>query len=249
VLLSLAACGRQNFGDQIDAPVADSEVIDVVDADTRLPGLLAWYGMDDDPSDGTIDDGGGNARVARCVAGVSCPTQVAGKRGMATAFDGTQYARVTYGAWLATPSGFTIAGWIYLDTVVSQVAFAKPWGTSSLDSWGITAWAPPSTNGTCLETVSGAMTNEDVCGPALTAGRWFHVAGTWNGTAKAMFIDGIKVGERTNAPTSLVDNHDMVIGSDENSGMPAYQFHGKVDDLQVFDRALTDAEIAMLATP
>lgn len=236
MLVLLASCGRQNFSDQIDAPP---------DADPRLPGLIAWYGMDDDPSDGTIDDGGGGAHLARCIAGVSCPTQVAGKHGNAVAFNGSQYARVTYGPWLATPSAYSIAAWIYLDTQVDQVAFAKPWGNSSLDSWGITTWA--GSTGTCLETVNAAMTSEDACGPTLPPARWFHVAGRWDGSVKSVFVDGVKAGERTNATASLIDTHDVVIGTDENSGSQAYWFHGRVDDLQIYERALTDTEIQMLA--
>jgi hypothetical protein len=247
-LALLAACGRENFGEQHDAPVPIPDQRSI-DADPRLPGLLAWYGMEDDPSDGTSDDAGGGARVARCITGVSCPTQVAGVRGNAVAFDGTQYLRVSYGAWLATPTAFTIGGWINLDVQVDQVAFAKPWGASSLDSWGIVAWAPPSTAGTCLETVGAATTAEDACGPTITTNRWFHVAGRWDGQVKAIFIDGVKAGERTNAPVAMMDTHDMLIGTDENSGSQAYWFRGKVDEVQVYDRALTDAEIAMLATP
>ena len=246
MLLVLFACGRQNFSDRIDAPPRDGIG---VDADLRLPGLLAWYAMEDDPSDGILDDDGGNARVARCIGGVSCPTQVAGKHGNAVAFNGMQGARVTYGPWLATPNAYAYSAWIYLDTLIDQVAFAKPYGASSLDSWGITAWAPQSTAGTCFETVNAAVTNEDVCGPMLTTGRWFHIAARWDGSVKALFIDGIKVGERTNATSSLVDTHDMLIGGDENSGSPAYQFHGMLDELQIFDRALGESEILMLAAP
>ncbi|HEY5922860.1 MAG TPA: LamG domain-containing protein, partial [Kofleriaceae bacterium] len=191
----------------------------------------------------------GNARVARCIVGANCPTQVAGVRGNGLAFNGMQGARVTYGAWLATPTAFSIAGWIYLDVQVDQVAFAKPWGSGSLDSWGITAWAPPSTAGTCLETVNAAAANQSVCGPILPAGRWFHVVGRWDGTSKALFIDGVKAGELPNATVSQIDNHDMLLGGDENMGMPAYQFQGQLDEVQIYDRALTDPEIAMLATP
>lgn len=243
VLVALAACGRENF-DLLDSPPTNP------DADTRLPGLLAWYRMDDEPSDGVLDDSSTNGRVARCIAGINCPTQVAGVRGMAAAFDGTQYARVSYGSWLATSAGYSIAAWIYIDNdQFDQVAFAKPFGPSTSDAWGITTWSAAAGSGTCLETVDDAGGDQFVCGPTLSAGRWFHVAGRWDGSTKALFIDAVKVGERTNAPASMIDTHDVVIGSDENAGMPAYQFHGKVDELQIYDRALTDAEIAMLATP
>ncbi len=248
--IALSGCGRQNFASVDDAaPQTDAQVDVMADADTRLPGLIAWYAMEDSPADGEIADSGGGGHPALCVTGLSCPTQVAGKRGSALAFDGTQYARITYGPWLATSTAYTIAGWIYLDQQIDQVAFAKPWGSDSYDSWGITAWSPGATlgTGTCLETVDGAMNSENVCGPVLPAGQWFHVAGRWTGSAKAMFINGVKAAELLSTPTSLIDTHDAIIGGDENSGSPAYLFHGKVDEVQLYDRALTDAEIAMLA--
>jgi hypothetical protein len=245
VAFALAACGRQNFAEQIDAPARDA----VVDADTRLPGLLVWYRMEDDLGDGTLDDSSGNARVARCIVGISCPTQVSGARGNGVAFDGLQSARTSYGPWLATPLAYSIAAWLYLDTQIDQVAFAKPFGNGALDSWDITTWSPASANGTCLETVDATQNSEWVCGPTLSALRWFHVVGRWDGATKALFIDAVKVGERTSTPVSMIDTHDLVIGGDENGGMPAYTFRGRIDELQIYDRALTDDEIVTIAAP
>ena len=116
-----------------------------------------------------------------------------------------------------------------------------------LDSWGITAWSAASGNGTCLETIDASQNSEWVCGPTLTTARWFHIAGRWDGQTKALFVDGVKAGERTATPVSMIDTHDVVIGGDENGGMAAYTFHGRIDELQVYDRALSDAEIVALA--
>ena len=239
MIIALAACGRLNV-DAMDAPGIDVAI------DSGLPGLTAYYPMDDDPSDGVIDDVTGNARVARCIAGVSCPTSVPGHRGNALAFSGAHYARVVYGDWLSTPAAWSYASWVYLDSLADQVAFAKPWGAGQLDAWGLVAWNNGS--GTCVESVDGASTNEAVCGPALLAGRWFHVAARWTGASKALFIDGTKVGELANATVSMNDSHDVTIGCDENAGMQVYFWHGKLDDLQFYDRALSDSEIAMLAS-
>jgi hypothetical protein len=238
----LVACGRLNVGPSDDGGIDGVPI----DADMRLPGLTAWYAMDDDPSDGVIDDAAGSARVARCIAGVSCPASLPGHRGNAFAFTGTEYARVTYDTWLYTATGWSFAAWLYIDTLVDQVAFAKPYSSGSADAWGLVAWN--SSSGTCVESVGAASTNEDVCGPPMPAGRWFHVAARWDGQAKALFIDGVKVGELVGATVSMIDTHDVVIGADENSGSQAYFWHGKVDELQLYNRALDDAEIVMLAT-
>jgi hypothetical protein len=235
-------CGRFGFGPDSDANL--DGVVDTSPDSFQLPNEIAHYSMDDDPADGVLDDSiAGHA--AHCVATVSCPTSVPGHRGNAVAFNGTsQFARVTYGAWLATASAYTYAAWIYLDGSFDQVAFARPYSTGSDDSVGFVAWS--NGTGTCMESVGSAVTNESVCGPTLPVGMWFHVAGRWTGTKKALFVNGTKVDELASA-TSIMDSSDLLIGSDENGGSAAYFWHGKVDELEIFDRALTDVEIQQLA--
>lgn len=240
-------CGRLGFSDQ--ARDAATDATDATgappDAELMLPGLVVAYRMEDEPSDGIVDDATGKGHDGRCVTSVSCPTSTAGKRGGGLQFDGSQYVRVTYGPWLATPTGFTIAAWVYLDEQIDQVAFAKPYSTGSYDSWDFVAWSPAAAMGTCFETVDAAMVSETVCGPELPAGQWFHVAGRWDGTRKALFVDGTKIAELA-ATVSMIDDNDMLFGADSNAGTPAYFWHGRIDDLEVYDRGLRDDEIELL---
>src|SRR6185312_8021269 len=95
-MCALAGCGRFGFADHsaADAPRADAPdaAHDAAIDGTPLPaGLIAWWPMDDDPTDGTIDDIAGG-HDAQCATGVSCPTSVPGKHGNALHVDGTQYA-------------------------------------------------------------------------------------------------------------------------------------------------------------
>jgi hypothetical protein len=250
-LVALAGCGRFGFGGTADGGVAalDSAPVDVRPADAapdafQIPDLIAEYSMDDDPSDGVIDELiGGHG--AHCIPGVSCPTSVAGHRGNALAFDGaTQYAVVPYGAWLATPTAYTYAAWVYLDTQSDQVAFARSFGSGTDDSVDMVAWS----NGTglCMESTGAASANESACGPTLPSNQWFHVAGRWDGASKSVFVEGVKVGSLAST-VSMMSASDLYLGSDENSGAPAYYWHGKLDEVQIYDRALTDAELATLA--
>ena len=45
------------------------------------------------------------------------------------------------------------------------------------------------------------------------------------------------------------DTHDIVLGGDQNSGSLAYPWHGRIDELRYYDRALSTAEILVLAAP
>jgi hypothetical protein len=256
VLLALAACGRFNY-DLADA--ADPSLVDAatdassdvpVDADPLQSGLVAWYPMDSDPSGGMIADASGNARHAQCLAGSTCPTQEAGRIGNAVRFFGSRCARVTYDPGFATTSAYTVAAWLWLDVDVDQVPFGKPFGSGDRNAWGLVAWRVGSTlgTGTCMESMNAAQTgHETACGPQAPLGAWFHVALRWTGQAKALFMNGTKVGERTPATASAIDNNDVSIGCDLNSGSGAFYLQGRIDELRIYDRGLTDGEIATLA--
>jgi hypothetical protein len=238
-----AGCGRRGFdGADAEAPVIDAG--DVADA-AVIPGLVARYGMEDDPSDGSVVDDSGAGLDAVCVAGVTCPTQVAGRVGSAVRFDGTNQVLRVIQPTLALPDAFTVALWVRREVMAEEVPFAKPHGAGADDSLGVVLWLDQ----TCLETMT-AGGREDACSTGvLPTGTWYHLAGVWDGTAKVLFLNGIRVGQLMPAATVLFDSHDVLIGMDENGGSPAYEFTGSVDEVQIYDRALTDGEVMALATP
>jgi hypothetical protein len=249
-LCVLAGCGRFGFGDRPARDAATDAAVTMRDGAIDTPatpsGLIAWWPMDDDPGDGTIDDVAGGGHDATCATGVSCPTAVPGKHGNAIRVDGTQFADVTSGAWLGTSGPFTYAAWIYIETDADQVALARPVGVDVGDSWDIVTWSVASGTGTCLEDADAGGANQAVCGSHSPVNQWIHVAGEWDGATATLFVNGAKVGAKA-TPAVLYDSHDLIIGADENMGAPAYQFHGRIDDVQLYDRALADTEITVLA--
>ena len=252
-LCVLAGCGRFGFGDEPTRDAATDTAVtthDAADAAIDTPavpaGLIAWWPMDGDPADGTIDDVGGGGHSATCAAGVSCPTSVPGKHGNAIRVDGSQFAYVAYGAWLGTSGPFTYASWINIEVDADQVAFARPVGVDVGDSWDIVTWSVASGSGTCFENADSAGANQAVCGSHSPVNQWIHVAGTWDGATSTLFVNGAKVGAKA-TPAVMFDTHDLIIGADMNMGSPAYQFHGRIDDLRLYDRALADTEITVLA--
>lgn len=249
IALTVAGCGRFGFGSAPDAAARDgaADASDAAaDATTQLPGLIGYWPMDNDPIEGTLLDASGGGHVATCAIGVSCPTTVAGKHGNAIRVDGTQYARVAYGPWLGTSGPFTYAAFVYVEQDIDQVPFARPVGTQVGDSWDAVTWSVASGTGTCLEDADASDANQAVCGATTPLDQWVHLAGRWDGTTAALFINGAKVGQKA-TPFVELDMHDLMIGADENMGSPAYPFHGRIDDLELYNRALTDAEISGLA--
>jgi hypothetical protein len=68
---------------------------------------------------------------------------------------------------------------------------------------------------------------------------------TWNGSAKVGYLDG--VAETSAQVTVGLDSNNLTIGGDLNTGVPALQYSGALDEVRLYDRALTLTEVMMLA--
>jgi hypothetical protein len=79
----------------------------------------------------------------------------------------------------------------------------------------------------------------------VTTGTWQHVAMTWDGATEQVWVGGSSVASMPT--TTLYDGGSITIGADIDSGFPGYFFAGTIDDLQIYDRALSTTELAELA--
>ena len=91
-----------------------------------------------------------------------------------------------------------------------------------------------------------ASVNRVVCD-----GLWHHVAGTYDGITSKLYVDGNKVKQQQNqSPGATPRNHwDLCIGNSvvEYEGGTFSSFNGLIDEVRVYNRALSDEEIKALA--
>jgi hypothetical protein len=86
----------------------------------------------------------------------------------------------------------------------------------------------------------------------ITAGTWHFVAGTYDGTGQNLYVDGVLVNSGANFGPVQYQSAPIQIGSVLNSafnptGAPfTYYFSGQIDELEVFNRALSATEILSL---
>ena len=78
----------------------------------------------------------------------------------------------------------------------------------------------------------------------VSAGNWYHLAGSFDGATSRMWINGVLAGSTTGDSLNSVTGP-YRIGSSQVLGGPT---NGKIDDVRFFQRALTPAEIKTLAT-
>ncbi len=86
-----------------------------------------------------------------------------------------------------------------------------------------------------------------VSADALATGQWVHVAGTYDGQTVSVFVDGALAGTNTfGAMQALSTDGSIPVGVGHLQGWGVQWFQGRMDDLQIYDNALTSGEIASL---
>lgn len=73
-------------------------------------------------------------------------------------------------------------------------------------------------------------------------GQWYHFAGTFDGKTLRVYINGQLEGEAANNKPIAPSNLELWIGGDDN-GRPTDWFPGKIDEVRLYDKALSGADI------
>jgi hypothetical protein len=242
VVIAIAGCGRVGFDSvvpsQLDGTAADTTV---------AASLIAWYPMDAITSTG-ITDATGHAQDGLCPIDLQgqpvCPTTVPGKIGNAVLFDGAKLLEVKGTPALMTTSGFTVAAWVNIaaaPTVRACVA-TKLLDYNFHDTWGLCI---EPTRQVVFTTAANGVADVLLSTAAVGVAAWHHIAIRWDGMTKTISLDGIAVG--TDRATCDFIDQSIFIAADFDSGGEEFAFSGAVDDLRIYDRALTELELAQLA--
>lgn len=169
-----------------------------------------------------------------------------GKFGNSVLLNGTDGYVSLPTSFVSSLSGnFSIATWVYVNAN-STWARLFDFGT------GTTAYmflAPVSGGGTTRYaiTTSGGGGEQQINGPALSAGAWHHVTVTLSGTTGTLYVDGAPVGTNSSMtlkPSNLGSTTLNYIGKSQYNDP---YFKGRVDDFRIYNRALTGSEIVALA--
>lgn len=80
---------------------------------------------------------------------------------------------------------------------------------------------------------------------ALYLGSWNHVTGTFDGTEIRLYVNGVLAATQAVSGTISRAPHEVNIG--RNSEVIDRVYHGAIDDVRIYDRALTEAEVLYLS--
>jgi Concanavalin A-like lectin/glucanases superfamily/Galactose oxidase-like, Early set domain/Bacterial Ig domain/Kelch motif len=226
---TLTAVARDAAGNSSQAAV------DVVVSNTsQTPGgLVAAYSFNENGGVQVTDASGqGNTGTIS-----SATWTTAGKFGAALSFNGTSsWVTVADAASLDLSTGMTIEAWVNPGAGTGWRSVALKEGTNEL------AYALYSANN-ASRPAGFVHTNADVSvngTSAVALSVWTHLALTFDGATLRMFANGVQVSTKAVAGAAVATNGALRIGG--NSVWGEY-FKGLIDEVRIYNRALSAAEI------
>jgi hypothetical protein len=243
-LALLCACGTETGGVAgVAAPLQAGH------APPALPGLVSWWpgSTTNDvqgPNDGALVNG---AAIAK------------GRIGPGFSFDGVDdYVMVpnhpsldvgTYGSivfWMRAAPGNTMSS--CCQGLVTTDHFAVEISGGSHPVVGVNFYI--------FTTTGGFVHTSDANGggAVVTPGDWHHIAGTYDGAGMRLYVDGAPWGNPrfySGSILPMLPGSFLAIGSEDGRTVCSHcvgtrYFHGEIDEVAIYNRALTAAEVHAL---
>ncbi|MFN7966978.1 MAG: LamG-like jellyroll fold domain-containing protein [Acidobacteriota bacterium] len=165
-----------------------------------------------------------------------------GRYGNALAFGGqSAQSIVTVGddPSLDLTTGMTLEAWVYPTATLAR------WPTIIMKQQPAqlvyVLYANADTNQANTHLSIGGSLRDARGGTQLPLNTWTHLAATYDGTTIRMYVNATQVGTRTIAGAILTSNSPLQIGG--NRIWNDEWFTGRIDEVRVYDRALSPAEI------
>lgn len=205
------------------------------------PGLIALWRGETDASD--LIGGHHGTFFARTVVTVPSVT-ASGKVGGAFNFDGTLHVRVHDSAALR-PAQFTIEAWVFPteEKGTPRTIIARGSSTNDSDTWYLSL--PFGSRPRFISHNNHLLQ----CPFEIPLNEWTHLAASFDGEKKRLYVNGAQAAVSDQLFDALVYDAAPVpvtIGSDWANNVSIDLFIGRIDELALYNRALTADEVASI---
>lgn len=208
-------------------------------------GLMADYSFSEGSGTTTADRSGNGYNLSKSAGSPSWTTS--GHTGDALLFTTKNDGYSISTTALALTTAFTLMGWVYPTTdpgsgeymLASYVSNGPdfPYGIEVFD-YDVTSGQP-----SCYYHQSGTTYPAANAPSKVTLNTWTHIACTFDGTNINLYVNGV-LQTTTNAPGTIVEgtSGSLFLGAD---GTGDYAYKGRLDDVRLYNRALSAAEISI----
>jgi hypothetical protein len=193
-------------------------------------GIVAWW-----TADGTFADARGSYDLAQVGGTVAF---AAGRVGQAFDLHGAAFLQTPDAAGLDLSADFSIEGWIRLRTASAPNGYRilNKSTDGVFDGYYLDVYPQYLRMDARNANITG--------GTLLPVGSWLHVAGVVQGNVILLYLNGVVDGAGSNTVATPVNTLPVRIGASE-SGIAL--FDGEIDELTVYNRALTAAEVKAIS--
>jgi hypothetical protein len=161
-------------------------------------------------------------------------TWTTGKYGSALAYNGvSSWSTVTSSVSLNLSNGLTLEAWVYPTSTGT-------WRTILMKELDAIYYLYAAGNAGPGGGINISGYQEAFGTTVLPVNTWAHVAATWNRTTLVVYVNGVQVASKAIAGTLMTTTNPLRIGG--NSKWGEY-FAGKIDEIRIYNRALSSAEI------
>jgi hypothetical protein len=198
--------------------------------------LVAYY-----PFNGNADDESGNGNHG-VVHGATLTTDRFGSEESAYSFDGID-DYIASNSDISLDTTYSVALWFnYTESTESATLFHRGY-----QGW---CWYEPKIHideaSTLKVNVSGCSGEETVGTLEIAPGEWYHVAIVARNGSQEFYVNGEKIAS-TGHTLRYTFAYKAFIGVSANQNTPVLNyFHGSIDDVRIYNRALSEAEVQAL---
>ncbi|MEQ9105096.1 MAG: LamG-like jellyroll fold domain-containing protein [Rhodothermales bacterium] len=215
---------------------ADTDTVDLTD------GLVAHYPLDGSATDNTSSMNHG------IVSGAVETTNRFGKANSALAFDGDDFVEIPSTTAISFTEPFAVSAWVSVSSFVTGQAIEQHPVISKInaDGWagGYELMALGGAQGPAFAAASkiGNQNIFAVSDPTVATDTWVHVMATYDGRGMAVYLNGIPQTMREELRSGSVGTSSNALVLGRRSGGGIYWFHGSIDDVRLYNRALSNLD-------
>ncbi len=213
-------------------------------------GLIGYWTLDGSKtnwSTGRTQDSSGNGNTAQFVSISTTTSPIAGKVGQALKLNGSSsYIDAGNNSSLSITGPITLSTWVRHDSNSFK-------GWDAIITKGDTAYRLHTCNGICNGgsingfgfSINSGFGNDSVGSTVIpTKGVWYYVTATYDLQNLKLYINGVLVNTQSDSNSIGTNSTNVAIG--ENLGSVGRQWEGAIDDVRIYNRALSAQEIRQL---